>query len=199
LEVTVVNDPRRSSRVMPVMVGVACAIVFPGAAAARDVAGVSVPESTAVEGRSLKLNGAGIRKKLFVKVYVGALYLEAPATSLQQIAGSDASWSVRMYFLRDVARSRVVGAFREGFEKNSSDRVARLLPALDKLAAALPDLQSGKVLVVSYVHGRGTIAGVAGGPTVEIAGKEFGEALLRNWLGGEPADRDLKAAMLSGS
>ena len=41
----------------------------------KDVAGVDVPDTLSVEGKTLQLNGAGIRKKFVVKVYVGALYV----------------------------------------------------------------------------------------------------------------------------
>jgi len=40
---------------------------------AREIAGVTVPETVSIADRTLVLNGAGIRKKFFVKVYVGAL------------------------------------------------------------------------------------------------------------------------------
>jgi len=50
-------------------------ILAAAAAEAKDVAGVKVPDSVSVNNQTLALNGAGIRKKLFIKVYVGALYL----------------------------------------------------------------------------------------------------------------------------
>ena len=36
--------------------------------AAREIAGVAVPESVSLENKVLVLNGAGIRKKLFMKI-----------------------------------------------------------------------------------------------------------------------------------
>ena len=44
-------------------------------ASAKKIAGVDVPQTVTIENKNLVLNGAGIRKKLFIKVYVGALYL----------------------------------------------------------------------------------------------------------------------------
>ena len=40
---------------------------------AAEVAGVQVEERIRIGAQELQLNGAGIRSKLFIKVYVGAL------------------------------------------------------------------------------------------------------------------------------
>jgi len=44
---------------------------------AVEVAGAKIEDTVSVSNQNLVLNGAGIRKKLFIKVYVGALYLPA--------------------------------------------------------------------------------------------------------------------------
>jgi len=41
----------------------------------REVAGVKMPDTVTVEGKTLKLNGMGLRKKVMFKVYVAGLYL----------------------------------------------------------------------------------------------------------------------------
>ena len=56
---------------------------------AKEVAGVNVPESTTVEGKTLKLNGAGLRKKVVFKVYVAGLYLETPSKDAAAVISSD--------------------------------------------------------------------------------------------------------------
>jgi hypothetical protein len=74
-------------------------------AAALEVARVNVPETVAVGGKTLKLNGAGIRKSFIIKVYVGAPYLETPFSDASAIVSSDQARSVRMRFLRDVDKA----------------------------------------------------------------------------------------------
>ena len=177
---------------------VAALLLFAAPALAREVAGVHLPDSVTVDGKQLALNGAGIRKKFIFKVYVGGLYLDAPATSLEAIVSGDHARSVHMHFVRSVEKEKIIGAFKEGFEKNSKDKVAQLQPGLDKLAGALTDVKDGSEIIVDYTPGKGTTVAMKGGSPVTIEGKEFGDALLRNWLGAEPADGDLKAAMLGG-
>ena len=43
-----------------------------------EVAGVQVPDTATDGGKTLKLNGAGLRKKAIFKVYVAGLYVENP-------------------------------------------------------------------------------------------------------------------------
>lgn len=165
---------------------------------ARSVADVDVPETVTVEGKSLKCNGAGIRKKFVIKVYVGALYLESTSSDAGAILKGDGAWAVRMVFLRDVDKGKVVGAYKEGFEKNSAGKAAALQPSLDKVTAALTDVKKGTVMTVSYAPGKGTTVAMQGGPSVTIEGKDFGDAMLANWLGSKPADDGLKSELLAG-
>jgi hypothetical protein len=167
-------------------------------AIAKDVAGVNVPDTVTVEGKTLKLNGAGMRKKFVIKVYVGALYLETPSTDANAIVSSEQVKYVRMHFVRDVGRDKILEAFKEGFEKNSKDKAAALSAQLDQIAPSISDLKDGTDLVVTYVPGKGSALSQAGGKELLVPGKDFGDALFRNWLGAHPADDDLKEAMLAG-
>jgi len=167
------------------------------AAQAREVAGVAVAEEIQIGGRTLVLNGAGLRKRFLVKVYVGALYLETRSSDAQAIVASDQARVVRMSFLRDVDRETVIRAFHEGFENNSKGEAPSLIPKLGAVEQALPvEIKKGQVLVVSTVPGAGSMLSVEGGPSVQVEGKAFGDALIRNWLGPRPADKSLKEEML---
>ena len=59
--------------------GVLVLAVAAATAFAADVAGVKLPDTVEVDGKTLKLNGAGVRKKFVAKVYVAALYVETPS------------------------------------------------------------------------------------------------------------------------
>jgi chalcone isomerase-like protein len=172
------------------------ALLLAAPAFAREVAGVSLPDTVTVSGTELRLNGAGIRKKLWIEVYVGALYLPAPSADAAEIVALDAPKRVLMVFRRGVEKKQILDAFREGFEANSPKAE---LPALEqmlkRIEPALADLKKKDEIVVTYIPDQGTtVTGPAGTATVE--GKEFADALFRNWLGRKPADGDLKRKML---
>lgn len=178
------------------MAAAVLALAISTPAPAREVAGVKVEESASVGGQTLALNGAGIRKKFVVKVYVGALYVASPSSDPEAIVAADAPRLVRMVFLRDVGKDSILGAFRDGFDANSGDQAAQAKADLERVAGAIPDLRKGAEMLVTYVPGEGTTLSATGGGTATVPGKAFADALLRNWLGTKPADADLKKAML---
>ena len=60
---------------------VICCVFLSWNASALEVAGVKLEDNVHPGSRDLVLNGAGLRTKLFFKVYVAALYLSEKKTS----------------------------------------------------------------------------------------------------------------------
>jgi hypothetical protein len=169
-------------------------------AGAREVAGLEVPETATVAGRQLRLNGAGVRSKFFVRVYVGALYLESSSNDPSRILSADAPWKISLHFMRDVDHEQVLDSFREAFEANSpSDEIPGLFSGLlkfhDEVMSTLT-VRSGQQIVIAYVPGQGSTLTVPGGATSRVEGKRFADALLRTWIGDHPSDDALKDALL---
>ncbi len=180
------------------LLAAALALCVATPALARKVAGVDFPDTIDVAGQKLQLNGAGLRKRFVIKVYAGGLYLPEPSKDAASVVAADVPKRVRMVFLRTVTKQQVMDAYREGFEKNSGGPGLKdLLAKLDRIAEAIPaELRQGAEMFVTYVPAQGTTVGAAGGGKVTVEGKEFADALFKNWLGASPADDDLKAAML---
>ena len=57
---------------------------------AGTLAGVTLPDTVQVDGRTLVLDGLGLRKKFGVKVYVAGLYLEHKSSDSSAILKADA-------------------------------------------------------------------------------------------------------------
>jgi hypothetical protein len=173
-------------------------------ASALEVAGVKVAETLPVDGKTLVLNGAGLRTKTIfaVKVYVGALYVTQRSTDAAAIVALDAPKVLRLTLLRDVDKETMLSAFRDGIESNSPGQSATLAARLKLVETSFPpEFKDKQVLAVAYTPGQGTTIGVEGGKTITVEGKDFADALFRIWLGPKPTDgglEDLKAALLSG-
>jgi hypothetical protein len=183
---------------MPKAAALAAVLAFAAAplpSLARSVAGVKVPDTVAVAGQELRLNGAGVRSKFVFKVYVGALYLPAPSKDPKAIVEADAPKEVRMFFLRDVSRKQIQEAFEEGFEANSRADAADLQKQLPEVMKAIGNVKEGQEIVVTYAPGAGTTVTGPGG-TATVAGKPLADGLFRNWLGPKPASEDLRDGML---
>ena len=100
------------------------AIAF--AVPAGEVAGVRMPDTITVEGKTLKLNGMGLRKKVMFKVYVAGLYVETPTKAAEAIISSDQVKRMDLHILRSLKASQVTEAIEEGFEKNSKVQMPTL-------------------------------------------------------------------------
>src|SRR3954464_10561750 len=165
-------------------------------AVAKEREGVVAPPTIQVEGRPLQLMGMGLRKKLWIKVYLASLYLENPAADAPQVIASDQIKRVQMNMLRDLDRGKIVEAVQQGFEKNSGPQMPRLQERLDRFLRAVPDLRGGETIVITYLPGRGTVIKAGSGAAVDLPGKDFADALFSVWLGKHPVDEDLRQEML---
>jgi hypothetical protein len=175
--------------------------VFPaGISGAATVAGVSVPDQVTLEesGEKLVLNGAGVRKKFIIKVYVGALYLPAKETTVEGIVNGPGSRRVTMHFLyKEVEAKKLVAAWNDGFAGNLTGAEQKALA--ERLAAfnsLFVTVKSGDAYALDMVAGKGTTVRLNGAEVGRIAGDDFSRALLKVWLGDKPADKGLKKAWL---
>jgi hypothetical protein len=169
------------------------------AALAGELAGVKMPDTETVEGKTLKLNGMGLRKKfIVVKVYVLGLYLETPSRDAAAIVSSDQLKSIRMSLLRKIAGAKIAETIGEGFEHNSKTQMPALNARLDRLAKMIPDLKEGDEIVMTWLPDKGTLVTVRGTDRGTIEGRDFADALFAVWLGPNPVQEDLKKALLGG-
>ena len=180
-----------------VLAGILClAIVTP--ALAGEVAGVTLPDTATVEGKTLKLNGMGLRTKVVFKVYVAGLYLETPSKDGGTVISSDQVKQMQLSLLRSLDHSKITEAITEGFEKNSNSQLAGLKSRLDRLNSMIPNVEKGDRIVLTYVPGKGTIVSAKNVERGVIEGKDFADALFSVWLGATPVQADLKKGLLGG-
>jgi len=169
---------------------------------ALEVAGVQLPDTTQVGTQTLVLNGAGIRKKWFFKVYVGALYLPQKQSSAETVIADDKENRIALHMLRGLGSKRLYGAFSEAIEANHTPAELQAMDGqLKQMAAifdAVKEVEEGDVITLDYLPASGTQISVNGTVRGTIAGAEFNRALLRIWLGKKPAQDDLKKEMLGG-
>lgn len=171
-----------------------------GPAVGAEVEGVKLPDNVQVGGAELALNGAGVRTRVFFRVYVGALYLQKKSGSADAVVGDAGAKRIAMHMLRDLEAEQLFSAFNDGLKKNHApDQLARLEPQvkqLEAIFAAVKAVKKGDVVLLDYLPGAGTRVTVRGEDKGTIPGEDFNRALLRIWLGESPADAALKKAML---
>ena len=164
--------------------------------AARELAGVNMPETLPAGDKTIKLNGLGLRKKAIFKVYVGGLYLTTASKDAAAILAADEPKAVRMQFLRDLKKTQLTEAFSEGFEANAKEKAAAQKAALDRMLALVPDVKEGETMTFVYVPGKGTTLFSGEKALGTFEGKDFADAVFLLWLGPKPPSEDLKKGML---
>jgi chalcone isomerase-like protein len=169
---------------------------------AAEVEGVKLADKAQFGGADLVLNGAGVRTRVFFKVYVGALYLQEKTGSAEAAISGSGGKRVAMHLLRDLTAEQLFAALKEGLADNHSpDQVAKFEPQvqqMEKIFFAIKSAKKGDAIMLDYLPRAGTRIVVNSEEKGAIAGEEFYRALLRIWLGEKPVDASLKKAMLGG-
>ena len=167
-------------------------------AAAATVAGAKLEDSVTVNNQKLVLNGAGLRKKFVVKVYVGALYLPSKQTSAASIIAADAPRRMVMHFLYDVDKGKIAEAWEEGLGANTPNASPEVKTAFKTLASWMEDMKEGQRVVLTYVPGIGTTVEVNGRNKGTLGGKAVSDAILNTWIGPKPGPgTDFRKAVLA--
>ena len=167
------------------------------AAEAKTVAGVNVPDTVTVNNQTLVLNGASIRKKLFIKIYVGGLYLAAKQSDAAAVITTDAPRRMLMHFLYGVSKSQISEAWEEGLRDNTPNASAEVKANFNKLISWMEPIDKGKQLVFTYVPSSGTIVEINGVAKGTLPGKATADAILATWIGPKPGPgNDFKKEVL---
>jgi long-chain acyl-CoA synthetase len=181
------------------IIAVAAIVVATGACAV-EVAGVKVDDKATVAGQELVLNGAGLRTKVFLKIYVGSLYVPAKAADLTGVLAK-APRRIQMNIMRSLTADQLVDALVEGINaNNSADELAAVKTQTAELVAIMKTFNEVKekdVVTLDFVDGATKIS-LNGAAKGSIAGEPFNRALTKIWLGDHPIQADLKKAMLGG-
>ncbi len=167
-------------------------------AAAREVAGVDLPETVSEGGTTLRLNGAGVRTRLFFKVYAAGLYLREPGHDAAAIVAANDPKRMDLHMLRSLDAQTIADSIAEAFDRNVGERRAALHDRLERLKRMFPSVRKGDVVTLAFIPGRGTVVRAEGGERGVIEGQDFAEALFAVWLGPDPVDADLKRHLLGG-
>ncbi|KAF2325823.1 MAG: chalcone isomerase family protein [Flavobacterium nitrogenifigens] len=164
-----------------------------------DVNGVTVPRKIEFQGKPLQLNGAGGRSKMWLEVYVQALYLSQLTQDPQFIIDSDTEMAVRIEITSSmVSSNKLTKAMNTGFEKSAGANLEQLRPRIEQLKSYLSDAITEKdVFILAYnpldqnvyVSKNEVLKG-------KIPGFDFKKALFGIWLSDKPVDETLKKHLL---
>ena len=161
--------------------------------------GIVMPNVVKTNGKYLKINGGGVREKMFLDLYVGVLYLEEKSSDASTIINADKSMAIKMRIISGmVSKDNMEEAIREGFDKSTGGRVDAIKDKINSLIEKgfAGEIVKGDVFDLIYTPGKGTSLIKNNKELVTISGLDFKKALFGIWLCDKPADANLKKKML---
>lgn len=193
--------PTVCARLSCTMLLACLATAFDASAAQVDVAGVKLDDRLELRGTALQLNGAGVRFKAIFKVYTAGLYVGQKVSTPEEALAAPGPKRVAITMLRDIDANELGKLFTKGVEDNSpKSEMVNLIPGLLRMGQMFADqklLKAGDTFTIDWLPGTGTLVTVRGVPQPDpVKEPAFFNALLRIWLGPNPADWKLKDALL---
>lgn len=175
--------------------------VLSASAGAAEVAGTRIDDEINLAGQKLVLNGAGVRYRMIFQVYVAALYLPQKRNNLKDVLALPGPKRVAAVMLREISSDDLGQALLAGIRKNSTPdetrRIGFQLVKMGEIFGKVPKLKKGETFSVDWIPNSGTVVMIDGKPVAEpLPDEAFYAAILKIWLGDNPADSQLKTLML---
>ncbi len=168
------------------------------ASAQTEVGGVNLPNSQTFQGESLKLNGAGVREKLWIDLYAGGLYLAKKSSDAGAIVSANEPMAIKLHIVSKLITSdKMIDAVNEGFENATSGNTNPIASKIEKFKGFfMEEIKKNDVFDIVFLPSKGVVAYKNNKELGTIEGMDFKKALFGIWLSNRPADDDLKEAML---
>jgi hypothetical protein len=162
------------------------------------IEGVSMPVTVKIGDVTTIYNGAGVREKYFMDMYVGALYLKNKSSDATSIMNSNEAMAIRLHIVSGLISSeKMISAVDEGFQNSTGGKTAPLDARIKQFKAAFNEkIKVGDVFELNYDPAKGVNIIKNGKSSGTISGLDFKTALFGIWLCNKPADKDLKNKML---
>lgn len=184
-------------RIFPIVLSLV-ALAFANTADAGKKAGIVMPETVALAGKQLHLNGMGLREATWLKVnvYVAGLYVERVSSDPGTLIRSNQSKLLVLRFVRDVGRGDIQKAWREGFRNNATVPLPAIRRQIDQLDGWMTPFAKGDTLTFAYVPGEGVHVDINQRRVGTLQGEDFAHSLFSIWLGPKPPNSGLKRGLL---
>ncbi len=164
-----------------------------------DVDGVIVPRTIDFQSRKLDLNGFGTRSKMFVEVYVQALYLSKLSQDPTEIIESDSEMAIRIQITSSMVSSgKLTKNLYKGLERSTGGDLDKFQSQIETLKTLLSDkivekdvfnLIYNPIDTSIWLYKNDELKG-------KIPGFDFKKAFFGIWLSNNPVDEDLKNELL---
>jgi hypothetical protein len=164
---------------------------------AKTVSGVDVQETITIQSQDLVLNGAGVRSKFFMDLYVGSLYLPTSQDSLATVLEQSVA-VIRLNITSGMITSdKMIDAINDGFDSATNGDTSTLKAEISQFMGLFnAEIKQGDQFTFVLTKDDGVTSFKNDKPQGEVKGELFRQALIKIWLGDEPAQDSLKQSLL---
>ena len=165
----------------------------------KEIAGIDIAETHSVAQTQLVLNGAGVRSKFFMDLYVGSLYLKTSETIADKVIRFEETMMVQLDITSGMITSeRMIEAIEEGFDNATNGNRESIDKEIELFISIFSEpikIKDNFQLLYQPQYGL-TVFKNNQIINEQAISPEFKRALFAIWLGDKPAQKSLKNAML---
>lgn len=164
-----------------------------------NIGGIKLKETIKLGKNNLQLNGAGQRSKLFIDLYIAALYLSNKSQDAQAIISADEPMLIQIHVVSNLITSEnLTRGTMEGFSKATDNKTEAIQTQIDDFLDAFKEtIKIGDMFEIVYLPNKGVTV-IKNRHIVKILAVDldFKRALFGIWLSDKPAQKSLKDKML---
>lgn len=167
---------------------------------AGSITGVDLEEVITLSpgGAELRLKGAATKSNARQAVYVGGLYLQNDAESVDDILTSDGAKRFVILTNESVKADAIIRAINLGVTVNHTESellgLEPFMAQFNKIWKS--EIKQGDEAFIDFEPTKGTIISINGVEKGTIPGKLFYAAFLKTWLGDRPLNLAIKKQLL---
>ncbi|PWQ93984.1 chalcone isomerase family protein [Leucothrix arctica] len=184
--------------VYSILLGVMLTLCTLQAPAATHLAGVAVPDTLKYGNKTMVHNGSGIRKKFFVQLYVGSLYLSKKSNDAAEILASEDAKAIRLVLISNkITIPKMKQAMLKGLHRATKGNLAPIQTEVDQILAVFEKgVAVNDVFDIINVEGDGLHVLKNSEKILAIHSPVFKNALFKMWLTNAAVDLRLRAGLL---
>ncbi len=177
------------------LIGILLLWTFSHSTHALEFEGIHVPDVETIGETKLPLNGVGLRSATIfkIRVYIVMFYYPNKVTSEDELLSKPQKFIIKLKFLRDLSKEKIIDSLNSGFAKNSVDLKA-YSQSWKLLSQGMEHQSKGDEVIFTYLGDKLIIKSKA--KEIIIDQIDFVPQLLKLWFGAPP-NEDLKKGLLS--
>jgi len=143
---------------------------------------ITMPDSMKIAGKTLVLNGLGLRQATIFKVdvYVGGLYVTTKSKDQKVILDQLGPKFINMHFVRDVSKSKLNGGWEDAFD-NAVKNQTKLKTRMERFYKMMEDIKENQEIKITFFDDKVNVV-FNGKNKGDILGADFSKALLAVWF-----------------